>query len=206
MPFKHEEKGRAKYALTPLIDTVFLLLIFFLVTSYVGSGVITEQRLTVPTPLQREGEMNILIQLYETNRGELRAYYIDDSINGAYGVIYYGKDERFNSVTKNPGILTQRLFQVIEWDYERSFASLKNQLERLKDSRYSLFIGIRCPFDVPYFKIIELTSTLPKESRHGWPIRYGFMEGDRESLFKAVVRPAMQRDRVTSLLIDLREG
>lgn len=204
MSFKHDPLLREKYGLTPLIDMVFLLLIFFLVTSYVGTGVISEQTLLVPTPIQKEGVMNILIQLYKTKTGDLRAYYIDSSINEVYRRIDAGSDYRFNFVTKDPTIKAKRVFQVIEWDYDLSINALKKRLKELESSKTSLFIGVRCPYDVPYFEAIEVTSDIPVRSRFGWPIRYGFIEGEKKTLFSANIKPEWSENRINSILIELK--
>lgn len=204
MPFKHGFLDRKKYGLTPLIDMVFLLLIFFLVTSYVGTGVISEQKLLVPTPIQKEGEMNILIQLYKSNNGDLRCYYIDYTINQVYRRIVEGREYRFGTLSTDPKVVTDRVFQVIKLDYDLSINALKSRLQELTSSTTSLFIGVRCPYDVPYFEAVEITSIIPTTSRYGWPIRYGFIEGEKETLFSANIRPEWSGNRINSILIDLQ--
>lgn len=204
MAFNRVDETQKKPGLIPLVDVIFLLLIFFLVASFVRTGARKEQKLTIPTPVQKEGAMDILVQLFKTQHGELRAYFISSEINEVYRRIYQGLDERFPTITDDQIELTKNVFEVVRSDYNLSTSRLKERLAKLKSSKTPVFIGIRCPYDVPYFKVIELKSTIPLVSQYKWPIRYGFIEGDEASLFNARIIPDIKDDKVRSILIDLQ--
>ena len=67
MSFKKRFKTKESIELVSLIDMIFILLIFFLVSSYVIQTPSQERGLFLPTPKNEPGTAQILIQIIDSN-------------------------------------------------------------------------------------------------------------------------------------------
>ncbi|RKY75482.1 hypothetical protein DRQ07_11835, partial [candidate division KSB1 bacterium] len=67
MAFKSIRKKKEKIELVSLIDLLFILLVFFLVTSFVVRLPLQERNISIPTPENKPGRAQIVIQLIDNN-------------------------------------------------------------------------------------------------------------------------------------------
>jgi len=65
MAFRRIPNERRKIQLVSLIDLIFILLIFFIITSIMIKLTKGESRLYIPTPVNEPGEAQILIQILD---------------------------------------------------------------------------------------------------------------------------------------------
>jgi biopolymer transport protein ExbD len=168
LAFKRQKARNRMAELISLIDVVFLLLIFFLVTSLFIPPSSIEYKLHVPTPDNRPGkEAQILIQLL----GEGRYLWIDehsvDVIERAAGGGTSGiKRGLLRSGTINDSQLQSRL------------EALLRKAGRNAQANY--FVVVRCPNEIPYFRVINIINTLLNSGREN--IKCGCVGGSIEDI------------------------
>lgn len=151
MAFKPYDTSKRKPQLVSLIDMAFLLLLFFLVTSLVAQLSKQEQKLAIPTPENKSGRAQILIQFLSENE----FLYIDQTTNR---IVQAVKDEfGFES----PGSRRRRIVNRILTNKKCNKAEIIKKLTGLKkiasdhpDQQY--FILIRCPKEIYYYHVLQL--------------------------------------------------
>lgn len=154
---------------------IFILLVFFLVTSYVIRMPLQEHTLYIPTPENELGRAQILIQLID----ESSVLWLDESVSG-----------RVESIENELGFLSpdrlrQRILDEIISENRMTFTELKIRLDRLceraeSDPYQRFFLLIRSPDSMPYFRIIELISQLSYSDFRN--IKYGCVGGTLEEI------------------------
>ncbi len=144
--------GNRKPQLHSLIDMAFILLLFFLVTSMLANMGGTEQKLALPTPINRPGEAQIVIQIVDQDR-----------------FWFLGNDVRNMAVNvlQLPYSETDKKNQILDIFRKSScnMASLDDRLNRLKkeaaeNPSRQYFVLIRCPDEMPYGLVMEILNKL----------------------------------------------
>lgn len=170
MAFKKQKAGRRKIELISLIDVVFLLLLFFLITSFVIQLSKQEQKLDIPTPENRRGRTQILIQLLKGKN----FFWIDE--NSAAVVQKIREENSYLPANLlNAKILNKLLSTNIfsETDFRAKLQELIRKTD--EDPRAKYFVLIRCPNEIPYFRVVNIIKAL-SGSKYG-NIKYGCVGG-----------------------------
>lgn len=176
MAFNKYDMGRKKPQMLSLIDMAFILLLFFLVTSMVAQMTREEQKLAVPTPENKPGRAQILVQFVDEN-GFL---FLDKSATAIVG-----------QVQNNFGYKSQ------QWQQQRIVSRLMDDryftktqlLARLKELKMNAanhpeenyFVLIRCPDEIAYYHVIEIIQAVSGLSN----INYGCVGGSIEDIQNA---------------------
>jgi biopolymer transport protein ExbD len=156
--------------LVSLIDLIFILLIFFVVTSIMTPLNKEEARLYLPTPKNEPGEAQILIQILDGDRYLWMDHTAIDTLN-RYSYLFKNSDAPANKVD----LLLSKMTLNAEGLFER-LAKLKEALAMLERKEY--FILIRCPEQFPYFYATNIMEKLA-----GNPyLEYGCVAGAIEDL------------------------
>lgn len=183
MAFRSMEQPKRRISLMGLIDVIFLLLIFFLVTSIVQPGM-QEHEVRLPTPTNERGKANVLIQIVEpdqfvyldwVNMPELiPATYINQPALAGNTVCSKLKNDDSLLIGKT------KLHAAITAMFRRLLALEKADPRRMATCQ----ILVRSPGDLPYSTTIELLDFIQDESeRLGLEgVSYCTTEGDRGSL------------------------
>ncbi len=171
MPFSKIKKRKDAVELVSLIDMIFILLIFFLVTSYVIQMPLQERKLGIPTPENELGRAQIVLQFI--NEGSI--VWLDQSVSGTV-----------ESMENELGYLTgselqRRIVERLIQDNTNSMRGLRMRISRLKNlakasPNQKFFVLIRCPNDLPYYKIIQTIASLVDPETGN--IQYGCVGGD----------------------------
>ena len=139
-----------------LIDLIFILLIFFIITSILVRMSDGEARLYLPTPKNEPGEAQILIQIVDNDE----YVWLDHT---AIDTLYHYMDEgsvRFGTAGKLSLLLDKMRVNAAELN--RRFELLKKASLAKPVNDY--FVLVRCPEDKPYTyatDIIEKVADLP---------------------------------------------
>jgi len=165
MAFRKLSHGNRKIQLLSLIDLIFILLIFFIMTSVLIKITRGEAKLYIPTPKSEPGEAQVLIQIL----GRDKYLWIDHT---AVDTLYRYRSElpdANDSKTKVDLLLSKMVVDV---------AGLKDRLQGLESfsSRRlhkEYFILIRCPDDLPFYYAIEIVEMLV----HNPNLEYGCVSG-----------------------------
>lgn len=178
MSFRKKKPQKETIELVSLIDMIFILLVFFLVTSFAIKMPLQERSLMVPTPENKPGRAQILIQIIDENH----IFWLDESANR-------------DVVTWN-----QELFYLLGDQKNREIINRlikKNSLE-LRDFQYKLklfiqdaklyrnrtyFTVIRCPDHVPYVTVMKILSSLSQADN----VEYGCLGGTIKDLMESKV-------------------
>ncbi|NQT25457.1 biopolymer transporter ExbD [candidate division KSB1 bacterium] len=175
MAFKRPKRHKDQIELVSLIDMIFILLVFFLVTSYVIRMPLQEHTIYIPTPANELGRAQILIQLID----ESTVLWLDESasgrveaIEGEYGYL-------------SPAGLRRRIIDDLISENTIPFSELDIRLSRLKeraesDPHQRFFLVIRSPDFMPYFRIVEIISQLSDSQFRN--IKYGCVGGTLEEI------------------------
>ena len=175
--------SKRKLQLISLIDMVFILLVFFLVTIFVVREPREEMKLTVPTPENKPGRAQILIQLLPS--GEF--FMIDESAMKIVERVFQDVDNKFGYLSphnlqekkKNETYraLAQR-FTYPAKQLSRRLQLLINRANSHPNEKY--FVLIRCPNEVPYARVINLIEKLSLSQYSN--IIYGCVGGSLEQI------------------------
>jgi len=187
--FKRPKRHRDQIELVSLIDMIFILLVFFLVTSYVIRMPLKEHTLYIPTPENTLGRAQILIQLID----ESRVLWLDESAS-----------ERVESIENeygylSPARLRSRILETLIDENTLSYAQMNTRLTRLKeraasDPHQRYFLLIRSPDAMPYFRIVEVISQLSDNPFRN--IKYGCVGGTLDEIQNSRrVSTVYERDR-----------
>lgn len=170
MAFKKNHETRRKLKLIALIDLVFILLIFFIVTSLIVKLAEGESKLAVPTPKNEEGVAQVLIQITEDGY-----VWIDDTARNIMAQDYLD----------SPGSVRNRIARIIA-DGTVSSIEVMDRLtslyQRADRNRAKIFnVIVRCPDDAPYWRVINLLERL-QGGRKLENLNYGLLGGTIEDI------------------------
>ena len=146
----------------------FLLLLFFLVTSLVAQLTQQEQKLSIPTPENKPGRAQILIQFLSENE----FLYIDQTTNS---IVQEVNDQfGFESPGKQRRRIVERMLAEKKYDkveVNKKLKDLKKFATDHPDQQY--FILIRCPKEIYYYHVLQLVQSIS-----GLPnVNYGCVGG-----------------------------
>ena len=175
MAFKKKRGQKTRVELVSLIDMIFILLVFFLVTSFVNRAPLQERRMYVPSPENVLGRAQIVIQFVD----EDRAFWLDESASSVVEDI----EERFGYLSP-PRLRTRILSELISRNII-STGQLAGKLEQLReranqDPFARFFVLIRCPNEIPYFRVIDVIAKISDTSYRN--IKYGCVGGTLEQM------------------------
>jgi biopolymer transport protein ExbD len=164
------DRNKEQIELVSLIDMIFILLVFFLVTSFVIKLNLQERSLYVPTPKNVLGRAQLLIQFVDENRIfwlDEEASTVVESIEENYGYLNDAslRDRILSNLTSNNIISLNQMDSKIN-----HLISAANQ-----DPFTNYFILIRCPNELPYFHVIDVIEKLSSTKYRN--IKYGCVGG-----------------------------
>jgi len=169
--FTKDEKLKERVELVSLIDMIFILLVFFLVTSFVIRLPMQEKGMYVPTPEYSLGRAQMIIQFIDENH----IFWMDESVSNTVEEI----EESFGYLSVE-SLRDKILKELIEKNTitNEQLNDKINQLLVLADQDMSLkfFVLIRCPNDIPYFRVIDIIAKLSNTNYRN--IKYGCTGGD----------------------------
>ncbi len=154
---------------------ILILLVFFLVTSFVIRMPFQERGLYIPTPENKTGRAQIVLQILDANR----FVWIDDSFTAVvddmvqeYGYLSQRQLSRriINEVINRSSYETSQL--------NNKIGDLARRAQANPTARF--FVQIRCPNEVPYFRVIQIITRLNHSTASN--IRYGCVGGNIEDL------------------------
>ncbi len=161
--------------LVSFVDMVFILLVFFMVTSFSIKNPLKEITLSIPVPENERGRAQILVQLVD----ETHAFWMDESASEIVfeieNTLGYLSDEKQRD----------RIMQELVSRDVMTHDQLAEKIELLKKKAYdnpmdNYFVMIRCPNDLPYIhviKIIKLFSNMTMRT-----ISYGCVAGTLDEI------------------------
>ena len=159
------------------MDMIFILLVFFLVTSFVIRTSYQERSLYVPTPKNTLGRAQILIQFID----EDHVFWMDETasnmvtqIERNYG--YLSPVHLRNKILSD--LISKNTLSLDELDVK--LENLKTRAE--KDPFANFFVLIRSPNEMPYFRIVNIIARL-SNTKYG-NIKYGCVGGTIAQLKK----------------------
>ncbi len=159
---EHLESG----AMTPLIDIVFQLMIFFLVTTSVlpttKSAPQVEGNLTLGTPKQGGSTVNAVIQIHRDYKsGSVEYYVLQGNENSAE---FYTTLERSRGIVRSPLLKNLGKRYGVYYTYDE----LNGMLRDLAEIQPKVLI--RASRDLPYGEVVEVTNLLQSYgiTKYGW--------------------------------------
>ena len=150
MAFRKKAGGNRKIQLVSLIDLIFILLIFFIMTSVLIKATRGEAKLYIPTPKNEPGEAQVLIQILDKDS----YLWIDHT---AVDSLYrYGSE-----LPNDPQLKVDLLLDKMVVDGARLNDRLQD-LESKSGERLNkeYFILIRCPDNLPFYYATEIIEKL----------------------------------------------
>jgi biopolymer transport protein ExbD len=168
--FKRPPRHKKEIDLVSLIDMIFILLVFFLVTSFSIRQPNEERTLFVPTPENQTGRAQIMIQLIDQST----ALWLDESASGFVESI----ENEYGYLS--PDRLRQRIIDALVSQNTISSSELAARIAQLKeraasDPHQRFYLMIRSPDAMPYFRIVEIVSQLSDSQYRN--IKYGCVGG-----------------------------
>jgi len=162
--------GSRRVPLVSLIDLIFILLIFFVITSIMIRLTRGESKLYIPTPTNEPGEAQILIQIIDENN----SLWLDHT---AIDTLY--RYSHLLSPGGEPRAKVDLLLARMTIDEE----SLAGRLTRLRESlagglKKEYFVLIRCPENLPYYYATRIIEKLVDNPY----IDYGCVSGSIEDI------------------------
>ncbi|GBD93595.1 biopolymer transport protein ExbD/TolR [bacterium BMS3Abin05] len=197
MAFRTVEDGHKKVQLISLIDMIFILLVFFMVTVTVVRLTIKEQKLPVPTPVSEPGRAQIVIQLLDNGN----FLWIDDRATSLISKKMESVEKKFSYLSPselNKKKTREALKVLINRNIYRG-EQLDNQLSKLvkksdSDPSSQYFVMLRSPDKIPYYKIIHIIQKLSDAKYQN--ILYGCVGGSIEDIKKSKnVKVIIERDK-----------
>ena len=200
MAFKNKRQVKERVELVSLIDMIFILLVFFLVTSFVIRLPFQERGLSVPTPENTLGRAQIVVQLLD----ERTVFWMDESASETVSEI----EENFGylSAARLRNRILNELINRNVMTYERFMVELdmlRDQANTDPNSRF--FVLIRCPNEIPYYRVIEIIAKISDTSYRN--IKYGCVGGTLREIrdcrrIYTVVETDAQGNRRKNIRID----
>ncbi|NIR51888.1 hypothetical protein GWO43_25270 [candidate division KSB1 bacterium] len=143
MAFRKLTHDNRRLPLVSLIDLIFILLIFFIITSVMIKLTKGESRLYVPTPKNEPGEAQILLQIVDENQ----YVWLDHT---AIDTLRHYRQQLSNP--RDTEATVSFLIKKMTIDQEELFSRVEDLLSSERGSkRDEYFVLIRCPNDLPYF-------------------------------------------------------
>jgi len=166
---------REKVELISLIDMIFILVVFFLLTNFVIKMPIQERRLGIPTPKNERGTAQILIQIMDRDR----VFWLDES---DYGFIRQTHNENsFRSASRRRDIILRQLVQRNTYNTVRlnqRFEQLREMVKTKPNALY--FIMIRCPNEIPYHRVVDIITHITEIEEGN--LKYGCIGGTMDDI------------------------
>ncbi|MFQ5650488.1 MAG: biopolymer transporter ExbD [bacterium] len=170
MAFRRLSLGNRKIQMISLIDLIFILLIFFIITSILIKLTKGEARLYIPTPKNEPGEAQVLVQILD----DQKYLWVDHT---AIDTLNYYTYKRRNALS------TEAKVDVLLQKMTLDSAALQQRIYKLvADAREQpnkdYFVLIRCPDYLPYHhatKIVEKLVDAPN-------FEYGCVAGTIEEI------------------------
>jgi biopolymer transport protein ExbD len=184
-----KDTGRRRLELIPLMDMVFILLIFFLVTMFVAGLARQEQKLDIPTPKNEPGRAQIMIQLLPG--GDF--VWVDE---GATKIV---EDVERDFGYMNPTALRERKVEEVLRRSTHNRDDLDRKLEALVerangDPNAQHFVLIRCPNEIPYYRVVDIIKVLSNGEYDN--IKYGCVGGTIEQIRNCTqIQVVREKDR-----------
>jgi len=175
MGFKNIKRTKEKVELISLIDMLFILLVFFLVTSFVIRLPLQERSISIPTPENRPGRAQIVIQLIDGNT----VFWLDETASAEVRNIEnrmgYMSRSRLN--TYIVGKLVQK-YTIPYQEFTEKLGNLVHTADKNPDHQY--FVMIRSPDALPYVHVVNVISRLTKTSYNN--INFGCVGGSLKDI------------------------
>ena len=175
MALKIKRKPKERIELISLIDMIFILLVFFLVTSFVIRMPLQERNLYLPTPENRVGRAQIVIQFIDENR----IFWLDEDAAAV------AEEIEQNYGYLSPARLRDRVLTELIARNTISFRRLEEKLNQLREranqdpfSRF--FVLIRCPNELPYFEVVDVIGKISETTYQN--IKYGCVGGTLDQI------------------------
>lgn len=197
MPFKSKNETKKKMQLISLMDVVFILLIFFLVSIFFASLPNEERKLFIPTPKNEPGFAQVLVQLVDENS----FFYIDPLVTEQLVRDITQIDNRtFMNASQRLQQKKQLILKKNTYSTYGSDGQVNNLFQKLNDlvkhadthPAEKYFVMIRCPDDMPYSSVIDVIQILSVTKYKN--IEYGCIGGtldeirNSQSIEKRLVR------------------
>ncbi len=152
MAFRRLTHENRKLQMVSLIDLIFILLIFFIITSVMIKMSRGEAQLYIPTPKNEPGEAQVLIQILD----EEEFLWVDHTAIDTLNLYTYKRRTALNIQGK-----VDLLLQKMTLDS----AGLRARLDALMaesaaDPNKDYFVLIRCPDRLPYYRATALIEEL----------------------------------------------
>ena len=165
MAFRKLAHGNRKIQLVSLIDLIFILLIFFIMTSVLVKITRGEAKLYIPTPKNEPGEAQVLIQILDKDS----YLWIDHT---AIDTLYrYGsKLPAANDPQAKIDLLLNKMVVDVTGLNNR-LRDLESKSSKRLNNEY--FVLIRCPDDLPFHYATEIAEKLV----HNPTFEYGCVSG-----------------------------
>ena len=197
MAFRTQKDDFRKVQLVSLIDMIFILLVFFMVTVTVVRLTIKEQKLPVPTPVSERGRAQIVIQLL--NNGEF--LWLDDRATTLISKVMDTIEKRFSYLS--PSELNQKktkealriLLKKNIFPGDQMEEKLNQLLKKANsDPSSNYFVLLRSPDEIPYYKIINIIQKFNSAKYQN--ILYGCVGGTLNDIKNSKnVKVVIERDR-----------
>lgn len=191
MAFKKDRQEKEKVELVSLIDMIFILLVFFLVTSIVTKGPLMEQGVYIPTPKLDRGRAQIFLQIMKENE----YLWIDESATAdidRYQRIYsgWGKSDREVTTDMLQQLMVSSAYRLNTSGLSEKIGILLNRAKRSPSDQF--FIVIRSPNDMPFTKVMNLIALFGDTPN----IRYGLVGGELNDLKNIYTKQDGSRDNI----------
>lgn len=149
MAFRKVVHDNRRLTLVSLIDLIFILLLFFIITSVMIKLTKGESKLYIPTPKNEPGEAQILIQIIDEDEYLWLDHRAIDTLRR--------NDDRHKTPREKIALLVDEMKVDKAGLYER----LENLLSSTKTSlSREYFVLIRCPNFLPYFYATNIIEKL----------------------------------------------
>jgi len=168
-------KKNRKVDLIPLIDIVFILVIFFMINNITVQSENQERRFPIPTPKnQRGSNAQVLVQIID----EQSFFWLDhtnyNTIEDELSKVWLPLNKRYANLDRKLG--KTNIYKWISLDEK-----LETLFRTVKKNNEECFIVIRCPNSIPYFKVIEIIKKINKSNVN--TVEYGCVGGRLADLF-----------------------
>ena len=178
MPFKRKNIYKEPPELVSLIDMIFILLVFFLVTSFAIKMPLQERALVVPTPENKTGRAQILIQIVN----DQRYFWIDEQ--ATRDVIAWEKQLFYLPDRQKDRDILKRLARKFTMSAPQFNETLRNFVNQAKQNRQrKYFTIIRCPDEIPYIHVMEILSQLSQAEN----VEYGCLGGGMNEILESQI-------------------
>ena len=170
MAFRKLSQEKRSVPLTSLIDLIFILLIFFIISSVMIKLTKGESKLYIPTPINEPGEAQVLIQILDEDSYLWLDHTAIDTLLFYRSQLPDPKDHRakvdllLDKMTLNSQMLYDRLANLAE----------SSNFQRNRE----YFIMIRCPDHFPYYYATNIIERLAGNPN----FEYGCVAGSIEDI------------------------